>query len=180
MDIKTRRVYKEGVGAGESQADRGLFWASDHWEGDGGAGWEERQGVGSECYRCGVDGEGEGGIWKRHFGKCCCNLSRDFPINHAKQALNQMHRDIVFEYPEGVEKLAFTDKCAVQGMYLSKKFISVQGHPEFNEGIVRELLTARHASGLFDDAMFEDAWNRAGNQQDGVVVAKAFLKFLLD
>ncbi len=91
-----------------------------------------------------------------------------------------MHRDVVFEYPEGVEKLAFTEKCPVQGMYVSKKLISVQGHPEFNEEIVRELLEARHASGTFDDAMFEDACGRVGNQQDGVVVAAAFLKFLLE
>lgn len=91
-----------------------------------------------------------------------------------------MHRDIVYNYPEGVEELAYTNKCAVQGMYVAKKLITVQGHPEFNEGIVRELLVARHGSGIFDDAMFEDAISRVDKYQDGVVVAKAFLKFVLE
>jgi GMP synthase-like glutamine amidotransferase len=91
-----------------------------------------------------------------------------------------MHRDIVYAYPEGVEELAYTDKCAVQGMYIPKRLITVQGHPEFNEEIVRELLLARHASKIFDDEVFEDGMRRVGNSQDGVVVAKAFLKFLLE
>jgi GMP synthase-like glutamine amidotransferase len=91
-----------------------------------------------------------------------------------------MHRDAVLEYPEGVEQLAYTQKCAVQGMYAVKRLITVQGHPEFNEEIVRELLRARHESGIFDDAMFEDAMGRVDKYQDGVVVARAFLRFLLE
>lgn len=91
-----------------------------------------------------------------------------------------MHRDIVYEYPEGTEELAYTDKCAVQGMYIAKRFITVQGHPEFTEDIVRELLIARHGSGIFDDEMFKDAMGRVDKSQDGVLVAQAFLKFLLE
>ncbi|RDW69384.1 class I glutamine amidotransferase-like protein [Coleophoma cylindrospora] len=95
-------------------------------------------------------------------------------------ALHQMHRDIVYNYPEGIEALAYTEKCAVQGMYAARRLITVQGHPEFTEEIVRELLIARHGSGVFDDAMFEDAMGRVDKYQDGVVVCKAFLRFLLE
>jgi len=91
-----------------------------------------------------------------------------------------MHRDIVFEHPEGVEELAYTDKCSVQGMYIPKRLITVQGHPEFDEEIVRELLVYRHQQKIFDDAVFEDAMARVAKYQDGVVVAKAFLRFLLE
>jgi GMP synthase-like glutamine amidotransferase len=91
-----------------------------------------------------------------------------------------MHRDIMFAYPEGVEPLAYTDKCAVQGMYVPKRLITIQGHPEFNEEIVREILLVRHAAKIFDDEVFEDAMGRVDKYQDGVVVAKAFLKFLLE
>lgn len=91
-----------------------------------------------------------------------------------------MHRDIIYEYPAGVEDLAYTDKCAVQGMYIPKRLITVQGHPEFNEEIVRELLIARHKAKIFDDEVFEDGMSRVDKYQDGVVVAKAFLKFLLE
>jgi len=95
-------------------------------------------------------------------------------------ALHQMHRDIVYTYPPDVEQLAYTEKCSVQGMYISKRLITVQGHPEFNEEIVRELLVARHKAGVFDDELFGDAMGRVDKYQDGVVVAKAFLKFLLE
>jgi GMP synthase-like glutamine amidotransferase len=91
-----------------------------------------------------------------------------------------MHRDIAYEYPDGVEELAYTDKCSVQGMYISKRVITVQGHPEFNEEIVREILIARHEAKIFDDEVFEDAMARVDKYQDGVVVAKAFLKFVLE
>ncbi|CAG8977966.1 hypothetical protein HYALB_00001847 [Hymenoscyphus albidus] len=95
-------------------------------------------------------------------------------------ALHQMHRDIVYEYPEGVEELAYTDKCSVQGMYAAKRLLTVQGHPEFNGDIMKEIMTLRHAQGIFDDAILEDALARADKYHDGVVVAKAFLKFIME
>ena len=91
-----------------------------------------------------------------------------------------MHRDIVTEYPEGVEELAYTAGCAVQGMYVAKRLITVQGHPEFNEEIVREILTARHEVGIFDAATYEEMTGRVDKYQDGVVVAQAFLRFILE
>lgn len=91
-----------------------------------------------------------------------------------------MHRDIVYFYPQGVEELGSSPVCKVQGMYAPKKLITVQGHPEFNEEIVAELLEKRHATGVFDDAAYEAAMGRVGKQHDGVVVSKAFLRLLLE
>ncbi len=65
-------------------------------------------------------------------------------------------------------------------MYIRNRVITVQGHPEFNEEIVRELLEVRHRQGIFDDETFEDGIRRVGNGHDGVVVAEAFLRFLLE
>lgn len=91
-----------------------------------------------------------------------------------------MHRDIVCDYPSGVEELGSSPKCRVQGMYIEGRVITVQGHPEFNQGIVTELLESRHQMGIFDDATYEDGMARVDKAQDGVVVAKAFLRFLLE
>jgi GMP synthase-like glutamine amidotransferase len=91
-----------------------------------------------------------------------------------------MHRDIVFEYPEGVEKLGASPRCLVQGMYLKGKYITVQGHPEFNDFIMTQIVTTRHSQGIFNDEQSRDALERAGKQHDGVVIAKAFLRFLLE
>ncbi|KAI9836667.1 MAG: hypothetical protein M1819_001302 [Sarea resinae] len=95
-------------------------------------------------------------------------------------SLHQMHRDIVYEYPEGVEDLGSSPRCRVQGMYSAGRLITVQGHPEFTADIVTEILGARHDQGIFDDPTFEDAMSRVRKHHDGVVVAQAFLRFLLD
>ncbi|CZS97891.1 hypothetical protein WAI453_008889 [Rhynchosporium graminicola] len=95
-------------------------------------------------------------------------------------ALHQMHRDIVVSYPPGAEELAYTDKCAVQAMYVPKRYISVQGHPEFTEDMMREIVKLRHATGLFTDEMEKDAIERVDRYQDGLVVAATFLRFLLE
>ena len=89
-----------------------------------------------------------------------------------------MHRDIVYNYPEGVEGLGSSPACENQGMYVHDKLITVQGHPEFNQEIVTELLEARRAQGIFDAALFEDGMARVGKGHDGLTIAKAFLTFL--
>jgi len=94
--------------------------------------------------------------------------------------LHQIHGDVVYDYPPGVEELAYTDKCAVQAMYIPKRVMTVQGHPEFTEEIMRELLVSAYASGFFDKDLFEDSIRRVDKYQDGVVVAQAFLRFLLE
>lgn len=120
-------------------------------------------------------------IFKQNSLVCSSSfLSGRAVITDNPKALFQMHRDVVYEYPPGVEELAYTEKCEVQGMYIPKLLITVQGHPEFNEDIVRELLVARHGSGIFNDEMFQDAIGRVDKDQDGIVVAQAFLRFVLE
>jgi GMP synthase-like glutamine amidotransferase len=91
-----------------------------------------------------------------------------------------MHRDIVFYYPPGVEELGSNAVCKVQGMYVPRRLITVQGHPEFNEEIMVEILESRHRKGIFDDETFRSALKRVVEPHDGLVVSKAFLRFLLD
>ena len=91
-----------------------------------------------------------------------------------------MHRDIVYECPKGVEGLGASPRCSVQGMYVKGRVITVQGHPEFNQQIMTEILEARHDQGIFNDELYEDGMARAGKHHDGVVVSSAFLRFLLE
>ena len=91
-----------------------------------------------------------------------------------------MHQDLVFEYPEGAEAMSSSPKCRVQDMYSKGKFITVQGHPEFHEGIVSILVKMRKEKGIFSDEEARDALDRVGKHHDGVTVAKAFLRFLLE
>lgn len=91
-----------------------------------------------------------------------------------------MHKDIVFSYPPDVEPLGASPRCLVQGMYKKGKLISVQGHPEFTEEIVSYLVKMRNEQGIFNDQQARDALERVGNAHDGVVIAKAFLRFLME
>jgi len=81
--------------------------------------------------------------------------------------------------PEGALLLGSTDKCKVQGMFLPGRYITVQGHPEFTRDIVSEIVDFRHEGGIFDDALYNDAMQRVVREQDGVDVARAFVKFML-
>lgn len=91
-----------------------------------------------------------------------------------------MHRDAIFSYPEGVEALASTTACATHAMYAEGRFISVQGHPEFTADIMTDILNARHAQGIFSEEIYTSGRERVGRSHDGVLVAQAFLKFVLE
>ncbi|KFX99423.1 hypothetical protein O988_03863 [Pseudogymnoascus sp. VKM F-3808] len=97
-----------------------------------------------------------------------------------KIAIHQLHRDVVAAYPEGVEPLAHTDQCINHAMYIPRRVITIQGHPEFTDTILGEILVARNGSGIIDDVSFKDAMTRLKDKQDGVLVARAFLRFLLE
>ena len=91
-----------------------------------------------------------------------------------------MHKDLVYHYPHGVEALGSSGPCEVQSMYIAKRAITVQGHPEFTEDIVAELLEMRREQGIFSDEVYRDAMARVGEPHDGVLIAQAFLKFLIE
>ena len=58
--------------------------------------------------------------------------------------------------------------------------MSLQGHPEFTAEIMAELLERRHGQKVFSDAVYAEAMTRVAVPQDGVLIAQAFLKFLLE
>ncbi|KAI1910318.1 hypothetical protein LOZ12_004705 [Ophidiomyces ophidiicola] len=94
-----------------------------------------------------------------------------------KLRLQQMHRDIVHNYPPAVIPLGFTPRCEVQGMYSPRRFISVQGHPEFTEEIVIELLHTRKYMGAFPPGIYEEGMENVAREHDGIAVGKAFIRF---
>ncbi|KAK3303706.1 class I glutamine amidotransferase-like protein [Chaetomium strumarium] len=101
---------------------------------------------------------------------------RVFGVNSLK--IYQTHRDAILAYPPGVIPLARTELCPKQGMYVPRRLITVQGHPEFSQFMMTEMLRVRHAAGTIPDGAFEDAMRRVADDHDGVVVARAFLRFL--
>ncbi|KAL8850018.1 MAG: hypothetical protein Q9221_005035 [Calogaya cf. arnoldii] len=92
----------------------------------------------------------------------------------------QMHQDIVFDYPTGVQPLGSTDRCLVHGMCVPGRVVTVQGHPEFTEEVLVELLRVRHERGIFGDEEYQEAMARVGKNHDGLLVGQRFIEFLLD
>lgn len=68
--------------------------------------------------------------------------------------------------------------CKVQGTYLPWKFLTLQGHPEFNAEIMLDLLKANDELGFEDKALYDDAMSRVHDKHDGTLVAAAMLQFL--
>lgn len=90
-----------------------------------------------------------------------------------------MHRDILPTCPSGVEKLGNSLHCDVQGLYVGKCLFSVQGHPEFNEDIMDELLDLRRGTAI-DEETYQTGKSRAHQPHDGMVIAAAFARFLVE
>ncbi|KAF5003544.1 hypothetical protein F66182_16121, partial [Fusarium sp. NRRL 66182] len=111
-----------------------------------------RSDIGWEIAVCDVDLTEKG---KELFGK-------------EKLSIQQMHKDIVATYPKEVTPLGSSPRCAVQGMYIARKLITVQGHPEFNGEIMTEILTVRNKQGIFSDEQFNEAITRADVAHDGI------------
>ncbi|KAK4169680.1 putative glutamine amidotransferase [Cladorrhinum sp. PSN259] len=97
--------------------------------------------------------------------------------------IQQMHRDQVYSVPAGATLLASTPKCPNHGFLVPGRVITIQGHPEFTQEIMREILELRHGSGLFPDDLFASGMARndssGDDDQDGVLVTRAFIEFLL-
>ena len=101
-----------------------------------------------------------------------------------------MHRDHIPEVPEGCELLASSPVCKNQGFIRYApgttsrtpkdiQIFTVQGHPEFTEGIVDKVVNLRMSTGVIDKPTGETAKARAKWRNDGVpVIAKVIWKIL--
>ncbi|MBZ6431074.1 MAG: hypothetical protein LBE64_08130 [Acinetobacter pittii] len=65
-------------------------------------------------------------------------------------------------------------------MYAPRRFVTVQGHPEFTGDIATETIERRAEAGIFNEDQAQDALSRANIEHDGVAIGVAFLKFLLE
>lgn len=72
---------------------------------------------------------------------------------------------------------ATTDHTEVQGVYIQKRLFTSQGHMEFNERHVKRQLEMRVEAGSVEQSVANEAAERADWMHDGLVVAKAVLRF---
>lgn len=90
-----------------------------------------------------------------------------------------MHRDVVYDVPDGFINLGNSYVCDIQALYQAGRVLTVQAHPEFNEFIMSHILEKRYDDGIFDDQFFSEATSRASKSADGATVGAAACQFLL-
>ena len=104
-----------------------------------------------------------------------------------------MHRDHVpaQTIPSAFHQLGTTPTCDNHGMvrFLSSptpegrtlenvQIFTVQGHPEFDETIVTELVRIRRANGIIDEKTAADAEKRKKEPTHGLLLGKAIWRVL--
>ncbi|PVI01597.1 class I glutamine amidotransferase-like protein [Periconia macrospinosa] len=112
----------------------------------------------------------------------------NLPTNESHIRLHQMHLDTVVDAPSP-EKTDLLDNDVkvyvwgsskhtdVQGVYIKKRLFTTQGHMEFNEVNVKRQLEMRVKSGSVREKDANEASERADWMHDGLLVAKAVLRF---
>ena len=78
----------------------------------------------------------------------------------------EVHRDHVTRVPSGAEVLASAEKAPVQIYAIGAKVLGIQGHPEFNNDIVRDLIESRRQSGAIDPETAREALASLASEPD--------------
>merc|ERR1712113_381878 len=109
-----------------------------------------------------------------------------FLTDDTKLALHQMHQDQVTTMPSSdstdllppgakVHNWASSEHTKVQGLYIRDRLFTSQGHLGFDEKMVHTQIEMR--DGSIDDEQKEEGKERAHMKHDGIVVARAILRF---
>ncbi|KAK7202797.1 class I glutamine amidotransferase-like protein [Myxozyma melibiosi] len=81
--------------------------------------------------------------------------------------IQEMHSDHVTVLPKGVHVFASSPKSPVQGMYVPRKILTFQGHPEFNAEVAEALVDRVIRNGGLTDEQAQDALGRVGMENHG-------------
>ncbi|KAJ3189525.1 hypothetical protein HDU85_003156 [Gaertneriomyces sp. JEL0708] len=92
--------------------------------------------------------------------------------------IHQMHQDHVAVVPEGFEIVAETHRCPVQVMKKGTRWLCIQGHPEFVAGIVKHIVTARKASGVFGPETCDEVLSKVDNEVDEPLLGGLVIEWL--
>lgn len=86
------------------------------------------------------------------------------------------HQDQVIDLPDGAEIVAGDDFCPFAGFAIDDRIFTLQGHPEFDEGYVHELLAIRGSD--MDDTVRQTASDSLSLGHDGLLAGEWMLRFL--
>jgi hypothetical protein len=151
--------------------------------------------VGSRNYRGYFHRPRPAHLWRAQFRKIKFLFKFMRPYLMPRQNIQQMHRDYVPTVPPSFHLLGSTGLTRNQGMVQFSDpdaripepdgpipeihILTLQGHPEFTTGIVKEIIRARRESGAMDKATAEHGWARADERNDGDRIGRVIWDVLL-
>jgi GMP synthase-like glutamine amidotransferase len=92
----------------------------------------------------------------------------------------EIHMDHVVEAPPEAQVFAKTEKTPIQAYAISDRVLCLQGHPEFNNEIVRDLVRIRARAGIIDDRDAIEMLNSMAQQPERVGWVQFINRFLRD
>ncbi|CAG8657566.1 1634_t:CDS:2, partial [Acaulospora morrowiae] len=93
--------------------------------------------------------------------------------------LQEMHQDHVCLVPPNFINLGYTTKSSVQGMLKENQVVTIQGHPEFVGGVVKELIKYRQEKGIFDPHFSQMCLKASDRDDDSLLVGQKFIEFII-
>ncbi|GES72851.1 class I glutamine amidotransferase-like protein [Rhizophagus clarus] len=92
--------------------------------------------------------------------------------------LQEMHQDHVSSIPPGFSNIGFTEISPVQGMIKDDHVFTLQGHPEFVSGVVKEIVNVRHEKRIFSPELAQKYLIAADYDVDDVWIGQKCVEFL--
>ena len=92
--------------------------------------------------------------------------------------LLEIHQDHILELPPDAEVLAATDATPVQIFVIGDRALGIQGHPEFHNDIVQDLVLARAESGVIEGDKAGEFLQRLKREQDREKLQALINRFL--
>ena len=96
----------------------------------------------------------------------------------APVTLHAWHQDQVSVAPPDAQVIASGPDCAIAGMAIGSRGLSLQAHPEFTDGVVTDLSAARRDAANFANAPFAEAEAKLGAPIDRDWAAQRIGTFL--
>ncbi|CAG8527917.1 4493_t:CDS:2 [Diversispora eburnea] len=101
-----------------------------------------------------------------------------FNTNKEFLRVQEMHQDHVSLIPPNFINLGYTEKSPVQGMLKENHVFTIQGHPEFVNEMVREMIQFRYEIGIFDSDSAQMYLKNADLDDDNILIGQKFIEFL--
>lgn len=92
--------------------------------------------------------------------------------------LNAWHQDQVVALPDSAKVIASGEYCENAALMIGNHTLTIQGHPEFSNAIVRDYLELRRELPEYPDKVMADAWQNLSIPNDNALIADKIVGFL--